>query len=123
VHHVETVVEELKAIPEADVVTAPEAVSTAKTTLTAIAATSRYGALVVFVAKAFALTLRAALGALALGELARYVLQRALGLGLSLDGTTSLLILGSALIFAVVGSLYPIVHGIRLSPVEAMREE
>ena len=50
VQHVETVVEELKAIPEADVVTAPEAVSTAKTTLRAIAVTSQYGSLVLFVA-------------------------------------------------------------------------
>jgi putative ABC transport system permease protein len=162
VQHVETVVEELKAIPEADVVTAPEAVSTAKTTLAAIAATSLYGALVVFVAggvlvafamvlstrervreigvlkaiaaanselvgqfvaEALTLTLAAGVGALGVGVLAQSVLQRTLGLTLRLDGTLFLLILGSALIFASLGSLYPIVHGIRVSPVEAMREE
>ena len=162
VQHVETVVEELKAIPEADVVTAPEAVSTAKTTLAAIAATSLYGALVVFVAggvlvafamvlstrervreigvlkaigaanselvgqfvaEALALTLVAGVGALGVGVLAQYILQRTLGLTLRLDATLFLLILGSALVFASLGSLYPIVHGTRVSPVEAMREE
>ncbi len=162
VQRVETVVEELKAIPEADVVIAPEAVSTAKTTLAAIAATSLYGALVVFVAggvlvafamvlstrervreigvlkaigaanselvgqfvaEALTLTLVAGVGALGVGVLAQSILQRTLGLMLRLDGMLFLLILGSALIFASLGSLYPIVHGIRVSPVEAMREE
>jgi len=162
VQHVETVVEELKAIPEADVVTAPEAVSTAKTTLAAIAATSRYGALVVFVAggvlvafamvlstrervreigvlkaigaanselvgqfvaEALTLTLVAGVGALGVGVLAQSILQRTLGLTLRLDAGLFLLILGSALVFASIGSLYPIVHGLRVSPVEAMREE
>ena len=162
VQRVETVVEDLKTIPEADVVTAPEAVSTAKTTLAAVAATSQYGALVVFVAggvlvafamvlstrervreigvlkaigaanselvgqfvaEALTLTLVAGIGALGVGVLAQFILQRTLGLTLRLDGTLFLLILGSALVFASLGSLYPIVHGLRVSPVEAMREE
>jgi hypothetical protein len=162
VQHVEAVVEDLKAIPEADVVIAPEAVSTAKTTLTAIAATSRYGALVVFVAggvlvafamvlstrervreigvlkaigaangelvgqfvaEALTLTLTAGVGALGVGALAQFLLQRTLGLMLHFDGRLFLLTLGSALVFASLGSLYPIVHSMRLSPVEAMREE
>jgi putative ABC transport system permease protein len=48
VAHVEPVVEDLKAIPEADVVTTPEAVSTARTTLGGIAATSVFGSLLLF---------------------------------------------------------------------------
>ena len=48
VAHVEQVVADLKAIPEADVVTTPEAVSTARTTLGGIAATSAVGAIVLF---------------------------------------------------------------------------
>jgi putative ABC transport system permease protein len=162
VHHVETVVEELKAIPEADVVTTPEAVSTARTTLRAIAATSLYGSLVLFVAggvlvafvmvlgtrervreigmlkaigaantelvgqfaaEAFALTLLAGVGAAAIGVLAQQAVQRMLGLVVDLDGTVFLLILGSSLVFGIIGSLYPIIQGIRLSPVEAMRDE
>lgn len=162
VRHVEAVVEDFQAISEADVVIAPEAVSTAKTTLTAIAATSRYGALVVFVAggvlvaftmvlstrervreigvlkaigaangelvgqfvaEALTLTLVGGVGALGVGALAQFLLQRTLGLILHLDALLFLLILGSALIFGGLGSLYPIVHGIRISPVEAMREE
>jgi ABC-type antimicrobial peptide transport system permease subunit len=162
VHHVETVVEELKVIPEADVVTTPEAVSTARTTLRAIAVTSLYGSLVLFVAggvlvafvmvlgtrervreigmlkaigaantelvgqfaaEAFALTLLAGVGAATIGVLAQQAVQRMLGLVVDLDGTVFLLILGSSLVFGIIGSLYPIIQGIRLSLVEAMRDE
>lgn len=45
---VEQLVAELKTIPEADVVTAPEAVSTARQTLGSLAATTAYGAALLF---------------------------------------------------------------------------
>ncbi len=48
VANVERVVAELGRIPEADVVTAPEAVSTARTTLGALAVTSAYAAVLLF---------------------------------------------------------------------------
>ena len=46
--NVERVVEELKALPEADVVTSPEAVSTARTTLGSMALASLLGAALLF---------------------------------------------------------------------------
>jgi hypothetical protein len=48
VANVERVVEELKALPEADVVTTPEAVSTARTTLGSMALASMLGAALLF---------------------------------------------------------------------------
>ena len=48
VANVERVVEELKALPEADVVTTPEAVSTARTTLGSMALASALGAVLLF---------------------------------------------------------------------------
>lgn len=48
VANVERLVEELKALPEADVVTAPEAVSTARTTLGSMALASALGAVLLF---------------------------------------------------------------------------
>jgi ABC-type antimicrobial peptide transport system permease subunit len=159
VANVEKVVEELKAIPEADVVTTPEAVSTARTTLGGIAATSAFGSLVLFavggvlvsfvmvlitkerireigtlkaigasntevvgqfLAEVFALTLMAGAGALPLAYLSRPFLRRALGLALEVDRGVFLLIVVSCFLFGAIGSLYPIVKGVRLAPVEAM---
>ena len=159
VANVEKVVEELKAIPEADVVTTPEAVSTARTTLGGIAATSAFGSLVLFavggvlvsfvmvlitkerireigtlkaigasntevvgqfLAEVFALTLMAGAGALPLAYLSRPFLRRALGLALEVDRGVFLLIVVSCFLFGAIGSLYPIVKGLRLAPVEAM---
>ncbi len=48
VANVERVVDDLKTIAEADVVTAPEAVSTARTTLGALAVSSAYAAILLF---------------------------------------------------------------------------
>ena len=48
VANVERVVEDLKALPEADVVTTPEAVSTARTTLGSMALASALGAVLLF---------------------------------------------------------------------------
>ncbi len=159
VANVETVVEELKAIPEADVVTTPEAVSTARTTLGGIAATSSFGSILLFLvggilvslimvlitkervreigtlkaigasntevlgqflAEAFALALMAGVGALPMAYLSRPILRQALGLALEVDQVVFLLILMTSFLFGVIGSLYPVVKGLRLSPVEAM---
>ncbi len=159
VANVEKLVEELKTIPEADVVTTPEAVSTARTTLGGIAATSSFGSIILFavggvlvsfimvmitkerireigtlkaigasntevvgqfMAEVFALTLMAGVGALPLAYLSRPFLRRALGLALEMDQGVFLLIVGSCFVFGAIGSLYPIMKGVRLSPVEAM---
>jgi ABC-type antimicrobial peptide transport system permease subunit len=159
VAHVEKVVEDLKAIPEADVVTTPEAVSTARTTLGGIAATSSFGSIVLFavggvlvsfvmvlitkerireigtlkaigasntevvgqfLAEVFALALMAGAGALPVAYLSRPFLRRALGLALEVDRGMFLLILLSCFLFGAIGSVYPIIQGLRLSPVEAM---
>ena len=161
VANVEKVVEDLKAIPEADVVTTPEAVSTARTTLGGIAATSTFGSVVLFavggvlvsfvmvlitkersreigtlkaigasnaevvgqfLAEVFTLTLMAGAGALPLAYLSRPFLRRVLGLALEVDRGVFLLILVSCFLFGAIGSLYPIMKGLRLSPVEAMEK-
>jgi len=160
VGNVERLVAELKAIPEADVVTAPEAVSTAQQTLGGLAATTAYGAALLFalggalvvgamvlathervreigtlkalgapgaaivgqmVAEAFALTAMGGAGALVVAVAARPALRAALGLSVSLEAQLFLLILAGAVVFGAIGSLYPIVRAVRLSPVEAMR--
>ena len=160
VANVEWVVEELKTIPEADVVTTPEAVSTARTTLASLAAASTYAAvllfaigatLVVFVmvlatrervreigtlkaigasntevtlqflAEAVALSGLGGVGAVAAAAVFAQLLQHGLGLRVSFDGGIVLLIFTGSVVFAGLGSLYPVLRGVRLSPVEAMR--
>jgi ABC-type antimicrobial peptide transport system permease subunit len=161
VANVERVVADLKAaLPEADVVTTPEAVSTARTTLGSLAVASTYGAvllfaigavLVVFVmilstrerigeigtlkaigasnaevaiqflAEAVALSGLGALGAVAVAALSAGVFQRAFALPVAFDTQVLLMIAIGAVTFAAAGSLYPVVRGTRLSPVEAMR--
>jgi ABC-type antimicrobial peptide transport system permease subunit len=159
VANVDQVVRDLKAISEADVVTTPEAVSTARTTLSAMAATSTLGSVVLFavggtlvsfvmvlitkervreigtlkaigagntevvgqfLAEVFALTLMAAAAAVPLVYLAAPVLRRILGLGLQVDRAVFLLILAGCFVFGALGSLYPVLKGLRLSPVAAM---
>jgi putative ABC transport system permease protein len=160
VANVEPVVEELKAIPEADVVTARESVSTAKTALGGIAATSAYGSVLLFavggilvsltmvlvtkeriremgtlkaigassaevvsqfLAEVFSLTLMAGAGAVLVVALAQPLLQRSLGLAVGLDRAVFLLILLGCLLFGAIGSLYPVLRGTRLRPIEAIR--
>ncbi len=159
VANVEKVVEELKGIPEADVVTTPEAVSTARTTMGGIAASSAFGSIILFaiggvlvsfvmvlitkerireigtlkaigasnaevvgqfLAEVFALAAMAGTGALPLAYMSRPFLRRALGLALEVDRAVFLLIVVSCFLFGVIGSLYPIMKALRLSPVEAM---
>jgi ABC-type antimicrobial peptide transport system permease subunit len=163
VANVERVVADLKdrtRFPEVDVVTAPEAVSTARTTLGSLAAASAYGAallfaigaiLIVFVmilstrervreigtlkaigagnrevvvqflAEAVALSGLGGVGALVVASLTGQVFERVFGLPVALDGRVFLVILFGSIIFAGLGSLYPIIRAVRLSPVEAMR--
>lgn len=162
VAHVEAVVADLKRLPEADVVTTPEAVSTARTTLGGLAATSAYAAallfavgavLVVFVmvlslrervreigtlkalgastaevvvqflAEAATVSGLSALGALLLAAPMAGTLARLLDLPVSFDGRAIVLILGGAVVFAALASLYPVIGAARLSPVEAMRRQ
>jgi ABC-type antimicrobial peptide transport system permease subunit len=163
VTNVERVVADLQdrtRFAEVDVVTAPEAVSTARTTLGSLAVASAYGAvllfaigaiLVVFVmilstrervreigtlkaigagnrevvvqflAEAVALSGLGCVGALIVAALSGQVFERVFGLPLAFDGRVFLVILFGSMIFAGLGSLYPIIRGVRLSPVEAMR--
>jgi ABC-type antimicrobial peptide transport system permease subunit len=163
VANVEAVAGDLKdhtRFPEVDVVTTPEAVSTARTTLGSLAVASAYGAvllfgigavLVVFVmvlstrervreigtlkaigasnrevvvqflAEAVALSGLGGLGALVVAALAAPLVGNALGLPVAFDGRGLLVIVLGSSVFAGLGSLYPVVRGVRLSPVEAMR--
>ncbi len=158
--NVEAVAADLKRIPGVDAVTASEQVSTAKTTLGSMAATTLYGSVLLFViggvlvvfvmvlatrerireigtlkalgasnfeitkqflAEIITLVLLAGLGAVLVAALSVQVLQRALGLATTLDRNTFLLIILGGFAFASIGSLYPIIKGVRLSPVEAMK--
>jgi ABC-type lipoprotein release transport system permease subunit len=49
------------------------------------------------------------------------VLQRALGLPVEFAGRVLGFIAVGSIVFAALGSLYPVILGVRLSPVEAMR--
>lgn len=74
-----------------------------------------------FLAEVLAMTALAAVGAVAVAALFGAVVRRSLDIELSIDENTLLLILSGGFVFAALGSLYPIVKGIRLSPVQAMR--
>jgi len=160
VQNVERVVRDLKAIPEADVVIATEAVSTARSALSAVAATSLYGALFLLVAGAFlvafvmvlttrervreigvlkalgasdaavalqlaaeglSLPLLAGLLGVGVAYLARPVLAGALGVAVSADARLVGLAVVTALGLGALGLAYPLVRGLRASPVVAMR--
>ena len=163
VANVERVVRELKdraQFPEVDVVTTPEAVSTARTTLGSLAVASVYGSillfavgavLVVFVmilstrervreigtlkaigasnrevviqflAEALTLSGLGGVGAAVVAAVSAQLLHRALGLPVAFDARVLGFIGVGSLVFAALGSLYPVVRGVRLSPVEAMR--
>jgi putative ABC transport system permease protein len=160
VQNVERVVRELKALPEADVVIATEAVSTARNALSAVAATSLYGALFLLVAGAFlvvfvmvlttrervreigvlkalgasdaavvlqlaaeglALPLLAGLLAVGVAYLARPAIAGALGVAVSADVGLIGLVVVTALGLGALGLAYPLVRGLRASPVVAMR--
>jgi ABC-type lipoprotein release transport system permease subunit len=162
VSNVERVVAELKErlVDEADVVTAPEAVSTARTTLGTLAVSSAYAAVLLFaigavvtvfvmvlstrerireigtlkaigasnrevvvqfLSEAFGMSALGAAGALLLALPFAPLLSRVLGVPMAFDANVVLLVLAGSVIFAALGSLYPVIQGVRLSPVEAMR--
>ncbi len=163
VANVERIVNDLKdraKFPEVDVVTAPEAVSTARTTLGSLAVASAYGVVLLFAIGAVVVvfvmvlstrervreigTLKAigasnrevviqflteavtlsglgGLGAVLVAAVFAQLLQRALGLPVAFEGRVLLFIVVGSITFAGLGSLYPVIRGVRLSPVEAMR--
>lgn len=160
VANVERVVADLKSIPEADVVTAPESVSTARVTLGTLAVASTYAAVLLFaigavltvfvmilstrerlreigtlkalgasnrevvlqfLSEAFTMSALGGAGALLLAAPLTAVVGRVLGVPMEFDRDVVLLILAGSVVFAALGSIYPVVRGLRLSPVEAMR--
>jgi putative ABC transport system permease protein len=74
-----------------------------------------------FLAEVVALVLMAGLGAVLVAALAGQALERALGVGMGLDQNMFLLITLGGFAFAAIGSLYPIIKGVRLSPIQAMK--
>lgn len=74
-----------------------------------------------FLAEVLAVTLLAAAGAVLVAALFGVVLRAALDVELRLDGNTLLLIVFGGFAFAAIGSCYPVFRGIRLSPVQAMK--
>lgn len=89
-------------------------------TLKAIGAGNRE-VIVQFLAEAVALSGLGGLGALVVAALAGHVFERVFGVPLAFDGRVFLVIVLGSVIFAGLGSLYPIIRGVRLSPVDAMR--
>jgi putative ABC transport system permease protein len=160
VANVERVVADLKSIQEADVVTAPESVSTARVTLGTLAVASTYAAVLLFaigavltvfvmilstrericeigtlkalgasnrevvlqfLSEAFTMSALGGAGALLLAAPLTAVVGRVLGVPMEFDRDVVLLILVGSMVFAALGSIYPVIRGLRLSPVEAMR--
>lgn len=74
-----------------------------------------------FLAEVAALILIAGVGAVLVAALSVEILQRTLGLTTTLDRNTFILIILGGFAFASIGSLYPIIKGVRLSPVQAMK--
>ena len=74
-----------------------------------------------FLAEILVLIGFAAIGAVAVAALSGLLLQPALNVDLHLDRNTFLLIVSGGIGFAVLGSVYPILKGIRLSPIQAIR--
>jgi ABC-type antimicrobial peptide transport system permease subunit len=89
-------------------------------TLKAIGAGNRE-IVVQFLVEAVALSGLGGLGAVVVAVLAGQVFERVIGLPLAFDGRVFVVILLGSVVFAGLGSLYPIVRGVRLSPIEAMR--
>ncbi|MBN8945097.1 MAG: ABC transporter permease [Rhizobiales bacterium] len=75
-----------------------------------------------FLAEILALTGLGAVGALALAAGFAMVLRTTFGVDVDVGPTTFLLIALGGLAFAAIGSVYPITKGIRLSPIQAMKD-
>lgn len=89
-------------------------------TLKAIGASNREVA-IQFLAEAMTLSGLGGLGAVLVAAVFAQVVQRTLGLPVAFDGRVLGFIGGGSIVFAALGSLYPVIRGVRLSPVEAMR--
>jgi putative ABC transport system permease protein len=74
-----------------------------------------------FLAEVAVLILIAGIGAVLVAAVSLEIFQRTLGLATSLDRNTFVLIILGGFAFATIGSLYPIIKGVRLSPVQAMK--
>ncbi len=74
-----------------------------------------------FLAEVFTLTGLGAAGALLVSAISAAVLRSTLDVELQIGPTTFVLIALGGLAFGALGSLYPIVRGIRLSPIQAMK--
>jgi len=89
-------------------------------TLKALGA-SNHEVVIQFLAEALAMSGLGGLGAVLLAAPLTHVVSRVLGLPLAFDGQVIASILIGSVVFAALGSLYPVIQGVRLSPVEAMR--
>lgn len=74
-----------------------------------------------FLAEVFTLTGLGAVGALVVSAVAAAVFRSALDVELQIGPSTFALIALGGLAFGALGSLYPIVRGMRLSPIQAMK--
>lgn len=74
-----------------------------------------------FLAETVALVLAATAGAVAVAAVAAQVLEGALGLAIAVEERTLLLIGIGGLAFAALGILYPVVKGVQLSPIQAIK--
>jgi len=89
-------------------------------TLKALGASNREVVLQ-FLSEAFTMSALGGAGALLLAAPLTAVVGRVLGVPMVFDRDVVLLILAGAVVFAALGSIYPVIRGLRLSPVEAMR--
>lgn len=74
-----------------------------------------------FLAEVFTLTGLGAIGALAVSAVAAVVFRTALDVELQIGPDTFALIALGGLAFGALGSLYPVIQGMRLSPIQAMK--
>ncbi len=74
-----------------------------------------------FLAEVFTLTGLGAAGALVVSAASAAIFRSALDVDLQIGRTTFVLIALGGLAFGALGSLYPIVRGMRLSPIQAMK--
>lgn len=72
-------------------------------------------------AEVFAVIVLAAAGAVLVAGLAAWVIGAAFGVELVVGREVGLLIVFGGFAFALLGSLYPVIKGVRLSPIQAMR--
>lgn len=89
-------------------------------TLKAIGASNRE-VVVQFLAESVTLSGLGGIGAVVVAAVFAQGLHGALGLPIAFDGRVLGFIAVGSIVFAALGSLYPVIRGVRLSPVEAMR--